>query len=274
MPLLNERSEPLEWTEPDDVPRAIVTYGMKSEMIVDFELQPHRHLKGQILLVQRGALACEIEGGLWIVPPRSAIWIPGGALHSIKVTGALEGYGAFISDQVDSRLPAACRTIAATPLLRELLVRAAGLPLLYEEAGANARLLAVLLDELVMAPVEGLHLPMPADARLRQVTGEMIAAPAERGTVASWAARAGMSERTLLRSIRRETGMSFGRWRQQLGIVLAVQWMAGGTTIQQAATDLGYESVPAFMTMFKKALGISPGRYMAERHATKNQGGS
>ncbi|GEP53859.1 hypothetical protein RSO01_10250 [Reyranella soli] len=55
------------------------------------ELDLHRHKKGQILLVQRGALSCEVEGGLWIVPPRSAVWIPGGALHAIKASGALEG---------------------------------------------------------------------------------------------------------------------------------------------------------------------------------------
>jgi hypothetical protein len=28
----------------------------------------------------------------------------------------------------------------------------------------------------------------------------------------------------------------------------------------------GHESVPSFVTMFRKALGTSPGHYMAERH--------
>jgi AraC-like DNA-binding protein len=76
-----------------------------------------------------------------------------------------------------------------------------------------------------------------------------------------------LSERTLARLILRETGMSFGRWRQQLGIMLAVKWLAGGASIQQVAAGLGYESVPSFVTMFRKALGTSPGRYMAERHS-------
>jgi AraC-like DNA-binding protein len=82
----------------------------------------------------------------------------------------------------------------------------------------------------------------------------------------SWADRAGMSARTLARLIARETGMSFGRWRRQLGIMLAVKWMAEGATIQQVASDLGYESVPSFVTMFRKVLGAPPARYMAERH--------
>ena len=52
-----------------------------------------------------------------------------------------------------------------------------------------------------------------------------------------------------------------------MGVVLAVRWLAGGASIQQVAANLGYESVPSFVTMFRKALGSSPGRYMAERNS-------
>ena len=38
------------------------------------------------------------------------------------------------------------------------------------------------------------------------------------------------------------------------------------------AADLGYESAPSFVTMFRKALGASPGRYMAERHPGRASG--
>ena len=265
MPILNSIDD-FEWIDPDDVPRPIVAFGAKMADAEGFELEPHRHKKGQMLLVQRGALSCEVEGGLWIVPPRSAIWIPGGALHALKATGLLEGYNAFVDPDVGARLPEACCAVSVTPLLRELLTRASLLPYFYEEGGANARLVAVLLDELAAAQIEDLHLPMPTDPRLRRIVDEMMAAPANRGTLDIWAQRAGMSERTLERLISRQTGMSFGRWRQQLGVVLAVKWLADGASIQQVAHDLGYESVPSFVTMFRNALGTSPRRYMAERH--------
>lgn len=64
--------------------------------------------------------------------------------------------------------------------------------------------------------------------------------------------------------------MSFGRWRQQLCVVLAVKWLACGASIQQVTADLGYESVPSFVTMFRKALGTSPGRYMVERRFSRH----
>ena len=270
MPILTDTSVASDWIEPDEVARPVVTYGIASDKIGTIELDMHCHAKGQLMLVQRGALSCQVEGGLWIVPPRSAVWIPCGALHAIKVTGALEGYSAFVAPDVEAPLPQACCTVAVTPLLRELLVRAAHLPLLYDEVGADGRMIAVLLDEIASAKVEDLHLPMPTDARLRMIVDLMMAAPSERGTLEGWAKRAGLSERTLVRLISRETGMSFGRWRQQLGIILAVQWLAGGASIQQVAADLGYESMPSFVTMFRKTLGTSPGRYMAERHPSRH----
>ncbi|KLD66968.1 AraC family transcriptional regulator [Xanthomonas hyacinthi DSM 19077] len=267
MPLLTELSGESDWVEPDDVPRQVVTYGFASETFGGFELEPHRHAKSQLLLVQRGALSCEVEGGLWIVPPRSAIWIPGGAVHAMKMTGALEGYGVFVASGAGTNLPAKCCAVSVTPLLRELLIRAASLPLFYEEGGSHTRLVAVLIDEMAAAKAEDLHLPMPTDARLRCLVDRMMATPAHRETLDALATRAGMSARTMERLMRSETGMSLGRWRQQLSVMLAVKWLAGGASIQQVTADLGYESVPSFVTMFRKALGTSPGRYMAERYS-------
>ncbi|PVM86425.1 AraC family transcriptional regulator [Caulobacter endophyticus] len=266
MPIISDLTAKEDWIEPDEIPRPIVVFGAMMDEVGDIELDLHQHRKGQIILVQRGALSCEVEGGLWVVPPRSAIWIPGGALHAIKASGALEGYNAFIDPQMGADLPRTCCAVSVTPLLRELLARAAHLPYLYDEAGPNSRLVSVLLDEIAAAQVEDLHLPMPSDPRLRRIVDEMMAAPAARGSLTAWAKHAGMSERTLMRLIDRETGMSFGRWRQQLCVVLAVKWLAAGASIQSVAADLGYESTPSFVTMFRKALGASPGRYMAERH--------
>ena len=264
MPTLTELNSD-QWIDPDSVDRPVVTYWAQMVEIGAIEREPHTHKKGQIILVQRGALSCEVEGSLWMVPPRSAIWIPGHAVHAIKGL-RIEGYNAFIAADAARDLPSTCCALSVTPLLRELLIRSASLPLLYEEAGASSRMVTVMLDEIAGAQVESLHLPMPIDGRLRDVVEQMMASPSTRGTMEFWADRAGMSGRTFARLIERETGMSFGRWRQQLGIMLAVKWMAEGAAIQQVASDLGYESVPSFITMFRRALGVPPGRYMAERH--------
>jgi AraC-like DNA-binding protein len=74
-----------------------------------------------------------------------------------------------------------------------------------------------------------------------------------------------MSERSLARLIQLELGMSFGQWRQQLHIIFALEALSDGTAVQAVALRLGYESVSAFITMFKKAMGHSPGHYLRKR---------
>ncbi len=264
MPIFDDSPRQEPFTNPDDVPRPVVTIGV-TLVSKRFELDFHRHRKSQLMMSQRGVLTCEAEGGLWIVPPQCAIWIPPGVLHSIRSTGTIEGYTAFIEPAAATTLPSVCCSISVSPLLRELMVRSASFPALYPEGGLESHLATLLLDEIAVAPVNKLHVPMPTDERLRKIVQTMMADPAERGTLESWAARVGLSERTLIRLVARQTGMSFGRWRQQFHIMLALQWLATGASIQQVAAGLGYESAGGFVTMFRKALGSPPGRYMAER---------
>jgi AraC-like DNA-binding protein len=59
--------------------------------------------------------------------------------------------------------------------------------------------------------------------------------------------------------------MSFGRWRRQLHIILALRQLSAGQTVQAVAMDLGYESASSFVTMFRKMVGKPPSRYLLER---------
>ena len=59
----------------------------------------------------------------------------------------------------------------------------------------------------------------------------MTADPSDRAAVHELQAHRG-NERTLSRLVLRETGMTFGRWRQQLHMVLALQWLRQGASVQ------------------------------------------
>ncbi|MBH9710547.1 AraC family transcriptional regulator, partial [Burkholderia contaminans] len=124
-----------------------------------------------------------------------------------------------------------------TALLRELVIRSAQLPLLYPEDGPAMHLVSLLLHELASAPLGTLHLPMPSDPRLRKIAQAIMDQPADRGTMQSWARRVGLSERTLARLLTQQTGMSFGRWRQQMHIVMALQRLSSGVSVQRTAED-------------------------------------
>ena len=97
----------------------------------------------------------------------------------------------------------------------------------------------------------------------------MAKEPVEWGSLGQWAGFFAMSERNLARLIVKETGLSFRQWRQQLQLIMALQGLVKGDTVQKVAHTLGYDSTTAFITMFKKGLGQTPGRYIAR--LTRNQ---
>jgi AraC-like DNA-binding protein len=257
-----DTTEPCLQDEVDKALRDVVTVGVRG-LTKGLESDFHSHRKAQLVLSLSGVLTCEAEGGIWIVPPQCALWIPGALMHRMTAAGRIESYGVFIEPKNSPPLPSTCCTVTVTPLMKELLIRSAQFPTHYKRAGIETHVTSLLLEELSLAPVGTLHLPMPKDSRLRAIFQGLMTNPAGGGTVESWARQVGASERTLARVIAAETGMSFGRWRQHLRIILALQWMANGATVQQVAIDLGYESVSSFVTMFRKTLGVSPKRYMA-----------
>jgi AraC-like DNA-binding protein len=249
--------------DPDKVPRSAVALRIDVQK-PNSKLPFHQLRKAQLILTMHGSVTCEAPRGLWIVPPRCGIWIPSGISHNTSVSPEGRVCVLFV-DPAAARLPTFCCTLKVSPLLRELVQRLADLPPLYPTDGPVDRLVAVLLDELAQAPTKQLHLPISTDSRLRQIANALLKDPSDRSTMAEWARRVAMSERTLARLIHTETGMTFGHWRQQFHIIMALQRLSLGKPVQAVSQDLGYESVSAFITMFKKALGKSPGRYLAER---------
>lgn len=226
------------------------------------ERPAHHHRKGQLVLALHGGVICEVPKAMWMVPPQHAVWIPGGMPHSNRATDNARICFLFIEPGA-ARLPDECRTVMISPLVRELIQHLADQDPAYPDAGPTARLVAVLLEQLASAPVEQLHLPMPSHPKLRRIVQAWTADSAERGTLVQWAQRLAMSERSLARLVQRETGLTFGRWRQQLHLIVALRQLASGAAVQQVAGHLGYDSVTAFITMFKKALGQPPAQYFA-----------
>ncbi|WAH56708.1 helix-turn-helix transcriptional regulator [Pseudomonas silvicola] len=256
----------------DSIPRPVAALNA-STVTKDWETATHHHRKAQLIYAVRGILNCEIEDGVWIVPPQCAVWIPGDLPHSARGSGETECYCLFVEPDAAPDLPKTCCTISVSPLLRELLLRAAGFPELYASGGREDRLIATLLDELSTAPVEDLHLPMPRDPRLRRLAELLLADPTDKNTMGDWATRIGMSERSMSRLLLQEIGMSFGRWRRQLHVILSLQRLSKGESVQTVALELGYENASGFVTMFRKAVGKPPARYLSDRMASSAASG-
>jgi AraC-like DNA-binding protein len=165
-------------------------------------------------------------------------------------------------------LPSACRIVSVSPLLRELIVFSTTLPRFYEPGSLAGRTMALIVDLLEFRDTVPLDLPIPRDPRLRKIFDLLSGQPADGRTVEDWGVRVGASGRTLSRLFRSETGMSFHQWRQQLRLLEATRLLGQGESVTNIALDVGYSSLSAFVSVFRKTLGVTPGRYFRGECAT------
>ncbi|WP_417844416.1 AraC family transcriptional regulator [Thalassospira sp.] len=226
------------------------------------EVPLHTHRKGQLIFARHGAVTCTADDQIWIVPANCGVWIPGGVQHSARATFNARLSYLFV-EPGSANLPENCCTLSISPMIREMIGWLADQNTDYPLNNHAARLARVTLDELAEMPRERFNLPISSNSKIRMIADALTIEPSDRSTLATWAKRVAMSERSLARLMMRETGLTFGRWRQQLHLVVALRELASGATVQNVSVELGYESVNAFITMFKAALGSTPAQYRA-----------
>lgn len=225
----------------------------------------HRHGRAQLLYAAAGVMRVATDRGVWVVPPQRAVWIPAGTPHEIGCAGVVRMRTLYVDPGAAPGLPDACRVVDVPPLLRELILKAVDLPPLYDRDGADGRLMRVILDEIEALDVAPLHLPIPAHPRLAPILAALLAQPEDGTDLDAWGRRVGASGRTLARLFIAETGMTFGAWRQQARLLAALTRLAAGDKVTTVALDLGYDSLSAFIAMFRRATGTTPGRYFEAR---------
>ena len=99
--------------------------------------------------------------------------------------------------------------------------------------------------------------------RAKRAATWMRAHPDDPGSLKQMAKRVSTSVRTLERLFQKETGMTFGKWRQQLRLLQALRLLAAGQPITTVALSVGYESASAFIAAFKHFFGTTPARYFS-----------
>ena len=123
-------------------------------------------------------------------------------------------------------------------------------------------IMGLLLHEIPNLQERPLGLPFPEDRRLAALCRGFLKDPSPHTNINDWADGLGMSRRTFTRVFRRETGLSLSTWRQQACLLSALPRLTEGEPVTSVALDLGYNSVPAFTTMFKRMLGAPPRHYL------------
>lgn len=226
----------------------------------DSRVPLHHHPWAQLVYPTQGSMRVAAVGTSWIVPAFRAVWIPPLIDHTVDMLGHVELCTLYIASEAAPLSMERCSVVEVSPLLQHLIAA-----LKQSERDRRYQLMTELaLEEMRRAPPLSLGLPLPKDRRLQSLCAALMADPADNRSLRAWSKEVGASERTLTRLFQEEMATSFSAWRQQVRLARAVDELGRGHALSEVAQRAGYATPAAFAAMFKRALGLSPGRFARE----------
>lgn len=224
-------------------------------------IKKHTHEWGQFIYANQGVLAVVTDDCRYVVPSQQGVWVPPEKGHEVSTLSDVELTSFYIDLACLERLPPTCEVLNVTSFLKTLIIEAKHIPKIFSWSDSSGRLLRLILDRIASAESVDLQLPFPRDKRLRLILDNMLTKTSEHKSIEQWGHEVGASGRTLSRLFKKETGMTFSDWKQRLNTQLAIRQLHEGMLINQISLDLGYGSTSAFISMFKKTTGLTPGNY-------------
>lgn len=234
-------------------------HGRMFDIPAGYQVEMHSHDWVQFTYASAGIMQVLTEHHSYLLPPQCAVWIPPGLRHTVYSKRTLAFRSLYLTDAVLNGYQRGCAVLQVTPLVRELIDKASGFASDYPEQGPQARLLQVLVDEVRELSDAPFSLPLPSDPRLRRITDALQAEPGDNRSIEAWAHQVGASRRTLVRLFQAQTQLSFQGWRQRLRLLAALPMLADGMSVTAVANELGYDSVSAFIALFQRHYGETPG---------------
>ncbi len=230
-----------------------------------FQVPEHAHGADQVIYATHGVMEVSAGSSFWIIPPQFAIWIPAATMHRLRMPCAVSMRTLYLKRGLVPSLPATCTVLHVTPLLREMMVEAVRIGELRTRDRLHCALRDLLVSHLEAASPVPISLKLPADARALAVAQAVIAGQADNPSLASLCAAAGVSVRTIERIFRSEVGTDFTTWRRQARLIKAVELLAAGSLVKQAAFATGYRQPSAFVEMFRRTFGTTPKAWASAR---------
>jgi len=244
------------------VPRVVTAMARDEQHGVT--VKPHSHERAQLLYATAGLMRVNTDLGVWILPPRRALFIPPGVVHYWTSMSKVTMRTIYIEPSAAASYGNTCRLIEVSALLRQLILALLEEPIEYPIPGRGEHLAMLILSELAAAETVPIAIPWPRDRRLVAVCDAIAADPGSARTIEDHAADVGASARTLIRLFPQETGLHYRQWVQQVHLAEAFGRLAQGHSVGAIAAALGYASPSAFTAMFRRILGKTPQHYLTE----------
>ena len=247
-----------------DIP--VLAYTFKRQSVEGWTPE-HSHHRGQLVALTQGLLIVEAGNERWVFPSPRCAWTPPNCRHAARSVGGAAGLMVDLSPDICRGLPKTPCMFNSSELLFAIVHRMVGWDLHQPLNTAQNRLITTLRDEIRRPDPKSLRLTIPREERLARVTNALMDDVGDDRTLDAWAQVAGMSRRTFMRAFSAEAGMSFGRWRQQARLFAALEMLAQRKSVTEVAIAVGYDSVSAFIEMFRTMLGTTPQTYFRGRRS-------
>ncbi len=217
---------------------------------------PSSHPEGQVFVLTHGGVTFYTQRRRWVMSPGRLCWLPPGIVHGFVSTGPVAGVSLKVAGGDCAGLPGDAHVLDPDPFYAHALRRLIARPADFEA------LWGLLKRAIGEAPQDRLTLASPVSPALARLAEGLTRAPRDTRTLGQWAAAIGVSERTLMRRLKAETGLSFAVWRQRLRLIHATGAMQSGASATTAALDAGFGSASAFSAAFRKHMGEAPTTYL------------
>ncbi|MFP3566735.1 AraC family transcriptional regulator [Paraburkholderia sp. SIMBA_030] len=247
----------MEVFEPDGFERSVFVVEERYDALDE---PWHAYRRARLIHANEGVLTVRTETGRWVVPPGHAVWMMANVLHRLTAAEPVRLYSLY-ADADAAPLAEQGGAVVLDRLVEALLMAVADLPTDQPLDAQSTRLIQVLLDRLPGLPAAPLAVHWPRDPRIQRIADALNANPAEQAVLDDLAASAGVTARTAARLFAKETGQTFGQWRQQLRLLVALERLGAGASVTQVAQEVGYSDVSSFIAVFREAFGDTPARY-------------
>lgn len=242
---------------------------------LDWTIRPHRHTHlFQVFLLQSGQVSFQVDGDLKAISPPVALCVPPGFVHGFSFSSDTEGWVISLPVQHYPDLFGSSgelgHTLAAPLVIPHPPDFTDATTALFQVWLGNAQMrrtvlrcrFGLLLSELSQAAPDVGAEPGQTDPRMSRFLALIAECGNQHLPISAYARSLGVSERSLARISKAQTGLSpqalvETQLMREASRLLAYTQMSA----QSVAHQLGFEDASYFSRRFRRYAGVSPGVY-------------
>lgn len=228
----------------------------------DWDVPLHVHPTGQLIHTLSGTAYVTVRGRSVPVCKGCSMWIPPGIPHCVRLVEGSSLFSFHPGLYLLNTLPHHPQLMLLNSLAVELIKAFC----LRREKSARTekywqKIVEIAVEEIALSPrLPSLFVTPTRNKKLTTVIAKLDEDEYCSWNNPQWARFLGMSEKSLTRLCRAETGLSFKAFRRHYLMLRSLQLLSEDTA-ETVAMRVGYENLSSFITAFKEYFGTTPGAF-------------